>query len=408
MVVIPVGEEDLALAVAGAAAGPGQLFAVGRKHRQAVEAVAGGDAHRRMLAGGVDEVQLEVGKAVEVGGEDQVLAAGVEVRRPAHGAQPGDLARLAAVGVHGPDFGNISLGREAAPADALAVGAEKRPAVVAGRIGEALDVRAVGVGNVQVHEVLLVDLQAFGVLLGHRAGIGSAIAGKDDLAAVRRVGAFGVVAAFAGEVAQRLVGQGVLPDVVVLVVIPGVLAHPAGLPVLVLGGLQRLRLRIAVRAGEQHALAVGMHPGAGGLAEPGRKPLLVARFQVHQVDLVEGVARLAFGLEHHLRAVGAEVALAGAAAFEGELADAGEEIRFRLSPDGGGQEKQGGQAHGEAENIRTPDRLAVKRCGRKEAQTARGPVQRRSSRRTRATAAQPTSRPRPMDGGRSLGQWAAT
>jgi hypothetical protein len=78
-----------------------------------------------------------------------------------------------------------------------------------------------------------------------------------------------------------------------------------------------------------------MDPCAGGLTGSRRNSLRITRVQIHQIDLEERIARLAFTLEDHASSVGAEVAFAGAAAFEGELADAVYELRFEASGFGG-------------------------------------------------------------------------
>ena len=54
----------------------------------------------------------------------------------------------------------------------------------------------------------------------------------------------------------------------------------------------------------------------------------VSGFAVHQIDLVEGVACLAFALEDHLLAIAAEVPFAGAGALEGQLPDVGDKVCF--------------------------------------------------------------------------------
>ena len=55
------------------------------------------------IAGGIDEVELEVGEAIEVRGEDQILAAGMEIRCPAHRTELGDGFLIAAISVHRPE-----------------------------------------------------------------------------------------------------------------------------------------------------------------------------------------------------------------------------------------------------------------------------------------------------------------
>jgi hypothetical protein len=79
-----------------------------------------------------------------------------------------------------------------------------------------------------------------------------------------------------------------------------------------------------------------MNPRAGRLAHAGRNALLVARFEVHQVDLIKRIPLLALGLEDHLRAIGIEVAFTRAFALKGELTGVRDEIRLGLGKDGGG------------------------------------------------------------------------
>ena len=49
------------------------------------------------------------------------------------------------------------------------------------------------------------------------------------------------------------------------------------------------------------------------------------------IDLVEGIARLALALEHEPLAVGRPVAFAGALAFDGQPPDAGQEVALLVS-----------------------------------------------------------------------------
>ena len=346
VIVIPVGDVNLRSAPCPATAGPGEFFAIWGKDGQSIEAIRVGHADRVVLACGIDDVELKIGETVEVGGEDQVLATGVEIGCPAHRAELGDRFLVTAVGVHGPYLGDIALWCEAAPADAFAIGAEEGAAIVAGGVGEALHVRAVGIGGVNFHEVLFVDLQAFLVLFTELRFVSLAVAGEDDLFAVRRVVALGIVAARVGEIFERLVHQRVFPDVVVLVVVPGVAAHLGVFALLVLSGLQLFRVRIGVGRGEHDAFAVRVNPGAGRLAHAGRNALLIPGFEVHQVDLIKRVPFLALGLENHLLAIGGEVAFPRTFALEGELADVCDEVRLGLGKDRGGEEKEGEQAHG--------------------------------------------------------------
>ena len=62
------------------------------------------------------------------------------------------------------------------------------------------------------------------------------------------------------------------------------------------------------------------------LPMPGEMRVDVAAGHVHQVDLIERIARLALALKDELTAVLRPVAFAGPAAFDGEPADPGEEV----------------------------------------------------------------------------------
>ncbi len=51
----------------------------------------------------------------------------------------------------------------------------------------------------------------------------------------------------------------------------------------------------------------------------------VSRLEIHEVDLIEGIAGLTLALEHEPRGVAAEVSLARAPSLEAELAHAGQQ-----------------------------------------------------------------------------------
>ena len=183
--VIPIGEIDLRVATGTATARPAQLFAVWREDGKAVKTIRGGHANGLVLACGIDDVEFEIREALEVRGEDEVVAARVEIRRPGHGFEMSDGMLVTAIRVHHEDLGLITFFVEATPADLLAIRAEERPAVVAGDVRELLHVRAVGIHDVDVHEVLLVDLQALFVLLAQLRAVGRTVAGKGNFLPVR-------------------------------------------------------------------------------------------------------------------------------------------------------------------------------------------------------------------------------
>ena len=88
----------------------------------------------------------------------------MEVRRPRHATEVGDLPHVGAIELHREDVGEKAVLFEAAPKNALAVGREERPAVIAGRVRQTADVRAVGVHQVQLAKVRFVHIQPFLVL----------------------------------------------------------------------------------------------------------------------------------------------------------------------------------------------------------------------------------------------------
>ena len=53
-----------------------------------------------------------------------------------------------------------------------------------------------------------------------------------------------------------------------------------------------------MRRCKEHFFTVGMDPGTGRFAETRAEAASIARFQVHQINLKEGVCRLALTLEN--------------------------------------------------------------------------------------------------------------
>src|SRR5262249_27116240 len=151
---------------------------------------------------------------------------------------------------------------------------EERAAVVAARRpGQLADVATVAVHDVEFEVVLA-----------------AAVGAEDDVFAVRREAALGVVALGVGQPLQAAaVGVG-LEDVHVRVEVPLVGPTLAGrlllLARLVLLGVPVLGVRVEVAAGEDDLLAVGGEVGAGRLADAGADAAELAALQVHDEDLV--------------------------------------------------------------------------------------------------------------------------
>src|SRR6187397_3221892 len=115
--------------------------------------------------------------------------------------------------------------------------------------------------------------------------------------------------------------------------------------------------------GKQHVTSFGIDERAGGLASAGRDARHVAVRHVHQIDLIEGIARLALALEYELPAVFRPIPLAGASSFDGETTNPGEEVTLgswalRLET-----RKQTGPDHGRREQTNKHQRRTSKRSG---------------------------------------------
>ncbi len=325
---VPLREEDLAGAASRTRRRERDLPAVRRGHRQAVEAVGVGHAHRLLRAGRIHHEHLEVLEAELVRGKQDVLARGVHVGRPAHRLEVGDLLLVGAVEVHRPDVGDEALLVEAPPQDLLAVGREERAAVVAGRLGQAALAAAIGLHDVDLGEPRRVGGELFLFGGAQRVIVGGARRAEDDPLAVGRIAAFGVVAAHVRQPLQRLRLLLIRVDLHLRVVVPRVapfLARGAERDLVV---LLLLRGGIVVRRGEHDLVAARTEEAAGGLAHAGRDARRLAGGQVHHVLLIERIARFAFALQHEACAIGRPVAFAGTLAVHGETADARQERTF--------------------------------------------------------------------------------
>ena len=245
-------------------------------------------------------------------------------RRPGHDPHAGDLALHAGREVHGVDLGATAVGREAPPGDLRAVGAEEGPTVVAGGVGQAADLGAVRVHQVDVHHVRLVVLEHGRLCVGHAAVVGRTIGREHDQSAVGRVGTLGVVAHAPGQIDAAAICQVLRIDLVLRIEVPAVAALlPGGTEIQFRPHLRR-GLRIGIGGRIQHPIAARMDPRAGRLARSGRDSLHVAGGQIEQVDLVERIRGVAFRLEDQALAVATEIALAGPPSLERKLPGIGQ------------------------------------------------------------------------------------
>ncbi len=294
-----------------AVGGEGEALAVGREHREAVEAGGVGDPlEARAVRVHRPELELAPGGIAVVGGEDHSLAAGEEGRGEGGGVEVGELARLAAVGVGGPDLELarphqparqelpvvVELGPHrprGAPDDLPAVGREVGAAVVARGVGQPLDVAAIGIHPVELE-------------------IAVTVGGEDQRAVLGADGRLGVVGGVLGQppevAAVRLRG----PDLIGRVDGPDVALRAVG--------RRRAGVARGVGGGEEHAAAVRGEVGAGGPSFAGRdQRRSAAAIRREAEDLVAGIGR-AGRLEDQLPAVGRPVRL-GVLAAMGELDD---------------------------------------------------------------------------------------
>jgi len=90
-----------------------------------------------------------------------------------------------------------------------------------------------------------------------------------------------------------------------------------------------------------------MHPGAGRFSRSGRDAVSIAGLKIEEIDLIKGIALLAFALKDELAAIGGEIPLSGPDALEGKLARGAEELCLKggirdLLRGGEGENKQRG------------------------------------------------------------------
>ena len=270
-----------------------------------------------------------------VGGEDRVMARGVEVRCPGHRDEIREAAHVGAIRAHGVDVGVQPFLVEAAPDDSFAVDREERAAVVAGGFGQPRLVAAVGVHDVDLAEVGGIGFQALAVFLRQALRrVGAAQRCEDDPCAVGGIGSLGVVARCVGQPLETGSVTFGGEHVHVLVVVPVVAALLARSAELALFTLPGLRLGIEMRRREQHAIRSRTEERAGGLADAGRNTVGVPGGEIEMVDLEERIAGFPLALEDERLAVGGEVAFTGAASLEGDLPRLGEEPGFGVGRNG--------------------------------------------------------------------------
>ncbi len=112
--------------------------------------------------------------------EDQVVAAGVKIRCPAHRTQVCHGMLIGAIDIHHHDLGCETILAESAPADLAAIGREERATIIARLIGQATNIAAVSLHHVEFHCPSRIDVEQLLLFLSQLVGVARAIGGKDD------------------------------------------------------------------------------------------------------------------------------------------------------------------------------------------------------------------------------------
>ena len=293
------------------------------------------------------EVEVAALRVGDVRGEDDLLSSGQEVRGEVRGAVRGDGVVVRAVGVHDADLegprrigvtGQVlavprqvfGRGRMVGAVDDLAaVVGEEGTAVVAGRVRQALHVRAVGVHRVDLEVSVARRREDDRLSVGRDRRLGVIVGGSEERPEVAPVGS--------GRVDVVVVER---PDVAVRAVRP----------------------RRASRSGAEgrpveDPVSRRKEVGAGRLAFAVRDAAAIRAVGVHGEDLVAG-QRAVVGLEDQPCPIGGPVRL-GILASERELADVGEELL--LAGIRGASVFPGPVRRSEREGRRTGDRRAPER-----------------------------------------------
>ena len=246
-------------------------------------------------------------------------------RRPRHRLEIREPAHVRAVELHREDIGVHPRRIEAPPDDARAVGRKERPAVVARRVGEPALVGAVHVHDVDVAEPRGVFFQARLFLRAQLVIERRAQRAEDDLFPIGRDRALGVVAARVGELRELRAVLVAREDVHRRVVVPRVALCFSRRAEVEFRLLFRRRLGVVVRGREDDARGAGHEKAARRFPRARRDARRFAGEQIEEVDLVKGIRRVALGLENHRVAIRREVSLAAALAVVDKLAGVREE-----------------------------------------------------------------------------------
>ena len=313
----PVGDEDLRDPVDRARARPDELASIGRERRPAVEALAVGHAQRCPSPRGIHHIQRVLAGTTGVGRKHDVGAGRMEEGRDRAGAETGKLRGVRAVHVDREDLGDGASRFGVLVNDSLAVGAERRSAIVARRCRQTADAEAVRVHEVNIHKRRRIPDGPASARLRLRRVPVAAVGRERDRAAARRVDRLAVVGRRFGQVQDdRVVGV----KLVKLEVVgePGIArARPHDVAAAALAGfVPGRRKQILDVCGVDRAL-----PRLGeSLADVAD----VAASELEDIDLLAGTTGLAHPFEDQRMGVAAERCRADAASLERHLTRVGQ------------------------------------------------------------------------------------
>ena len=265
---------------------------------------------------------------MSIGCENQVLTRGMKERRPRHRSESSQLLFVRPVEVHRENFCDRSTFVEMAVADLLAVMREKWATVITGFARELLQAAPISIHDKDVGHDRRVALKNFSRLGIERLGKATAIGGKHNEFAIRGIAALGIVTLGLSQLPILLGLQIVFIELISVVVIPSI--TPLGSR---LAGRKFVLLlldciRVSLGRGIHHLGSIRVDPGTSRLALPRRDSFHVSGLEIEQVNLIEGICRLAFALEDQLLAIATVVPLPCPLAIKGQLPWLGEVTSF--------------------------------------------------------------------------------
>jgi hypothetical protein len=101
----------------------------------------------------IDDVELEIGKTLTIGGEDQVFLRRVVIGGPSHAKIMGELLNIATIQIHRHDIGIDPFFIKAPPYDSLPIRRKERSSIVPIHMGQPLQATSIGLHQINFPEV---------------------------------------------------------------------------------------------------------------------------------------------------------------------------------------------------------------------------------------------------------------